>query len=302
MLNALFSAKKIQEFEELLKQNNAKQGLKSFFEASLLESSVILLFGFALLAELQASEELFIAFPIIAFAVPLLGNYFFQLLKFEKRKREIEEAVPDVLLQAASLPNNANFSNIAEYLARQNFGALSREFEKARVEISKGASVQEALRNISKRCRSSIVERMARLLTQGFESGADLSLVFRETAEDLIETRTILRERKAALTVQKLTLLFAGALIVPLVLGLLVGLVKGFDFESIADLGIGLQAVQRKELFNAALTANQAYIIEYAVIASVFVALIDNDLKKSIIYALALVPASLLAYGIASIL
>jgi len=82
----------------------------------------------------------------------------------------------------------------------------------------------------------------------------------------------------------------------------LVGMLKGFDFATIAEVGIGLQAVQRKELMQAALTATNIYIIEYAFIAGIFVALIENNLKKSIIYCLALLPASIVTFFIAGML
>ena len=302
MIEGVFGKEKVESFEAMLLQNNPRNSLKKFFEASLAEGAMILLIGFALAFELQAGEGFLLALPIAAFIVPLFANYFFQSLVFEKRKREIEEAVPDVLLQAASMPSNSSFSNIAEYLSRQDFGALSKEFEKAKFEIEKGASVQEALDNISRRCSSPIVERMALLLKQGFESGNDLSSVFRETAEDIIETRTILKERSAALALQKMTLLFAGALIVPLVLGLISGLIKGFDFAQVSELGIGLAEKQRKELIQAALTTSQLYIIEFAILASVFAAFIDNNLKKSVIYAVLLIPAGLAAFYVAGAL
>ncbi|MBS3057966.1 MAG: type II secretion system F family protein [Candidatus Diapherotrites archaeon] len=296
------SQKSLKEFELVLKGNSAKKSLKRFFEESCLEGALALMLGFAVLLELEAGEEWFFLLPILSFLLPLSFNYFFQILKFEKRKREIEEQVPDALLQAASMPYSSGFANIAEYLARQRLGALSKEFEKASLEIEKGATVREALENIAKRCNSRIVERMCTLLSQGFEAGISMSLVFRETAEDLIETRTILRERSAVLAVQKLTLLFAGALLVPLVLGLLAGMVNDFDFQSFGELGVGLGEKERLGLMQAAQFSNQVYIIEYAIIASLFAAFIDSDLKKSIIYVLALLPASSIAYFIASAL
>lgn len=302
MIDKIFGKEKLEKFEAMLLQNNPRNSLKKFFESSLAEGAFVLLFGLALAFEMQAGEEFLLALPIAAFITPLFSNYFFQSLIFEKRKREIEEAVPDVLLQAASMPSNSSFSNIAEYLSRQDFGALSKEFEKAKLEVEKGAAVQEALGNIAKRCNSPIVERMALLLKQGFESGNDLSSVFRETAEDIIETRTILKERSAALALQKMTLLIAGALIVPLVLGLISGLIKGFDFAQVSELGIGLGEAQRKELIQTALTTSQLYIIEFAVLASVFAAFIDSNLKKSVIYAVLLIPAGLAAFYIAGAL
>ncbi|MCX6802304.1 MAG: hypothetical protein NT067_04295, partial [Candidatus Diapherotrites archaeon] len=67
--------------------------------------------------------------------------------------------------------------------------------------------------------------------------------------------------------------------------------VSEFDFEGIEIAGFSSGA-QRAELLAVAATANNLYIIEYALIASVFLAWIEGMPKKALVYALVLVPLS----------
>ena len=99
--------------------------------------------------------------------------------------------------------------------------------------------------------------------------------------------------------IEKYTLLLASGIIVPLVLGLIVGLVQGMDFSGIEEFGIGTNVSQRKELLGTALIAIQAYIAEYSIIASVFVSNQEGNIKKAIIYALILLPLSLIVFSAA---
>ena len=119
-----------------------------------------------------------------------------------------------------------------------------------------------------------------------------MSSVFRAAADDFFETNSLLRERNAALVIEKYTLLFAGGIIVPAVLGLLTGMVSGIDFSGLQELGLGETLPEKTGLFEITLLASRIYIAEYAVIASVFIAEQEGNQKKAFLYALFLLPAS----------
>ena len=298
IMEKFFEKKQLRDFEEKLLENSGKniaRFLKESIFLGLIAALIISAAGLFLKTE----------FAIIAIAsistvfVFLLAAVFLQLYLFEKNKRKRELLVPDALLQAAMFPEKTDIVKIIEYLSRAEYGLLSKEFEKTHSEIVRGKSVENALENMKQGNKSMIIDRMCNLLIQGYESGADMQQLFQETADDLLETNSIIRERIAAMAIEKYTILFAGGIIVPLVLGLIVGMVQEFNFASLNLMDFGMSAEERKNILEAALLGNQIYIAEYALLASVFLAHQENNRKKAIVYAMILLPLSFLAYFLA---
>jgi len=232
------------------------------------------------------------AFCLACFPASLILNYFFSTYLLESRKRKMEALVPDLLLQASAFPRGVSMNRILGFFSKADFGLLGKEFEIALLEIEKGVSVENSLENLKKRCNSRIIDRAIDLLIRGYESGADLSSVFRAGAEDFFETNALLRERNAALVIEKYTLLFAGGLIVPAVLGLIIGMVSEIDFSGLQSLELGIESASRKELLETTIFANQIYLAEYALLASFFIASQEGNPRKAFLYALFLLPVS----------
>jgi pilus assembly protein TadC len=251
---------------------------------------------------IKTSSIIFSSVLISCILSPLILKFFYIQYLEEKTLREKEKLMPDVLLHASSFPKGISTVEIIKHLSNTKFKLISNEFKRVEREIRKGASVSEALSNFKKRNKSRIISRAINLLIQGHESGAEMSEVFRETAQNILETQGIIRERNSALTIEKYTLLFAGGIIVPLILGLLTALIQGFDFNALKELSIGLSKQNRKELLSSAMLGNQVYIIEYAIIASIFVANMENNSRKALIYSLILLPPSIISYSVGLIL
>ena len=290
----------INEFKFLLEQNG--KGKEWFFTVSSIA-------GFAFsLASIAASHLMNLSFYYSAaiaagfFASPFLLHYLLQKYLFELRKRKKEELVADMLLQASAFPRGTAFEKIIQYFSEERFGLLGKEFEKALEEMEKGATIQQALGNIAKRCRSSVISRATELLKQLYESGADMAATLREAAENILETNAILRERNSTLIIDKYTLLLAGGIVVPAVLGLLVNMVYSMDFSALEMLEFGRSVAEKRALLQATITANQIYIVEYALLASFFVANIEGNSKKALLYAMFLLPLSLLSFNAAKFL
>lgn len=297
LIEKMAGKKSVGEFEEKLLLNSNKT-FQEFVEKNFFCG---IIFGFA---AIFLAVWLKFAFTIIAvgffagFFLPFVAGFFYQNYLFEKNRSDKEKFVPDALLIAGSFPNGTPLETIFSNLSKDNCGKLSLEFEKALLEIRKGSTVENALNSLKKRNKSKIIDRAMNLFIQGYNSGAELSQIFRETAEDILETNSILRERASAMVVEKYTLLVAGAVVVPLILGLLVGMVSKMDFNLFSE-SFGLSVQQRKSILEAALFSNQVYLVEYAFLASVFAAFQENDKKKAMVYAAILVPLSLIVYNLA---
>lgn len=286
-------------FKSLLEETDSVKSVEKFWKEIFLQTSGFSIIGTVLLVgAIKESFWLLIA-EMLLLVLPLGFWFFFLLLRTEHFRREKEKLVPDLLLSCSAFPKGTDSLTLLKFGASPHFGLLGKEFERACSEIQNGATVEKALQSMKKRCRSKVVDRMADLLVLGYESGADLSKVFREAAEDLFETQFLLQERQALLLVQKYTLLFAGGLIVPIVLGLVSGLIQRLDFSALNLMEIGLNAPQRKELLEATGIGTPLYLAEYALLAAFFVANQEGNWKKGILYSAILLPIGLLAFWIA---
>ncbi|MBN2066951.1 MAG: type II secretion system F family protein [Candidatus Diapherotrites archaeon] len=287
-----FPKNALREFGEKLASNGSS--MERFLRHAVLFGFAASMASIAIMFQQGHAFSLIALSSICAFSAPSIFNFFLQQYIFERSKAKKEEAVPDALLLASTCPKGTPFTEILGMLGKAELGLLSAEFQKASVEIERAASVEQALRSMARRNKSSVVERAAGLLIQGYKSGADMQDIFREAASDLLETNSVLQERDAALVVEKYTLLLGGGLIVPAVLGLIAGLVSGFSFSSLNMIGLGIEG--RGEMLEAVLLANKVYIAEYAVIASAFIAFQEGQSKKAVLYASILLPLSIITY------
>lgn len=289
-----FAEEKIQQFEDQLSENFSLS-LGGLYSKALLAGAILSLafLCFALFFELQL-EAIIVFFALFLF-VPLVFSMLYYSYLIERRKKSLEQEAPMLLLQASVFPRGTPVSSIIAYLSRKENGLLGREFLKSKKEIEKGASVETALRKLKHRNNSPIIERLVDMLLIAYGSGECLGESFRELAEELLEMQSILAEKKASLAIEKATLLIGSAFVVPFILGILTGLVFEFDFEGIELAGFS-SSEQRTELLSIAFIANQFYIIEYALIASVFLGWLEGRPRKAFVYALALLPLSTLVF------
>jgi len=293
-LNLVLESEKIINFEELLSIK-----LEIFIVENIKLGIIFALLSVGILSLLQFEVLYITGISFICLLVPLLLKYSLATLSFERNKRNKEMIVPDLLLQASVFPKGTEITQMIKYVGSHDYGLLGMEFKTAYNEIQKGSSVEEALSNIKKRCKSRVIERAITLLIHGYKSGADMSQIFKETAEDILETNEILRERVSTLIIEKYTLIFAGGVIVPVILGMISGMVSGMNFSVIDGLELGMSSLERQEIFEAALFGTKIYILEYAIIASLFIANQEGNMKNAIIYAVFLVPLSFAAFVIA---
>jgi pilus assembly protein TadC len=222
-----------------------------------------------------------------------LGKY-----KSRKRTREMEEALPAALYQMASLSSFSPIEEAVRSVAESRHGALSEEFAAACNEMRTGSSFENAIGGVVSRNDSWLLRRALETILVGYETGADTAELLKSTAEDIEKTHDLHRQRAAAMAVEKYTLLLAGAVIVPLVLGIMISLVSGMSLNFPSELSGADEGVRKLVLSNAVL-GNQLYIAVYSVMASFFIALQENKKEKAAVYAAVLLPVSLLVFSAA---
>lgn len=234
-----------------------------------------------------------LAFGVAAF-VPIVAAYAIPNYFWMSRQREIEKELPQALYRAASDARGAPEELVAELA--EGRGALAEEFGKAASQLKNGIPMEPALEDMAASNDSRLLERAVGLLLQSYRTGADMSSAFKETAEEINDIAAVVQAQGASTTIEKYTLLLAGGVIVPSVLGTLTAMVGSLDFAGLAELGFGTGS--NTALLANAVLGSRIYIVEYALLAAVFVAYQEGAVEKAAIYAMVLVPLSVALFTI----
>lgn len=299
-LKTFIGQEKLKRFEDTLLINGSRtRTIKAWIGLCIIEGIVLMSCCMVLGWKFGARADAFLLLGAAGFFAPLGLNYLIQDIIFEKRKRKKEEMLSDLLLEASVFCDNASMERTIAKMAEHDFPLLKEDFARAYNEIKNGASIEEALNRIKELNQSKAYSRVIDLFIQGYLSGAKLSDIMKETAEDLLQTRAIISERQAVMLVTKYTLLLAAGIIVPAVLGLIIGLVSGLNFDSLGDLSIGMGVEQRKEMLTNAIFGTTIYVFEYSIISSFFLALHEGNKKQFWVYLLFLLPAALASFSLA---
>jgi hypothetical protein len=283
---------RIKSFDDKLLLNNSRlRSFEGYLGFSIIEGIFCMVLGMWVASNFFPKNFGFMGLiGFTSFFAPFFLNYLFVDILFEKRKKEKEELLSDVLLEASVFCDESSAVQAIKKLSEQDFVLLEDDFKRAYFEIKNGSSVEEALQRMKKLNKSKAISRVIDLFLQGYKSGARMSETFKETAEDLLETKAIIKERQAVMLVTKYTLILASALIVPAILGLIIGLVSGMNFNDMSELGLGLSVEERKALLESAVTGTTVYVFEYAGLSAFFLALQEGNKKNFWVYSLLLVP------------
>jgi len=113
------------------------------------------------------------AFAIGFFAAAICFFLYLPVLKKKKLSAEIEKDLPLALMAiSAELNTNIGFEKALKNICKEDYGLVSREFQKVWVEVSaKGASLQEAFISLGERYDSSILKRALSQLANVYEQG-----------------------------------------------------------------------------------------------------------------------------------
>lgn len=290
--------KYVSEMEQALLKVRYKNGAHAFVKGSALAGAAVLLAAVCLSVAMGLGERIVLASAVLLFMPGVLW-YFYLAYREEERIKRIDAEVPDVLLLAASIPRGMGIENVIRLIASEKRGPLSEEFRIVQGQIEAGMPIREALKEIAERSCSKPLGRAAALIAGSLESGAEMGSIFREAASDFMETNSILRERGASTAISKYTLLGAGGIIVPLILGLVRSMVSGLDLAAASGLGIGVSQQRAVEISRAAGLGSTIYMAEYAVLAAAFAAFQEGRPNRAVLYAAFLLPAGLLVYFIA---
>ena len=226
----LFGKEKLIGFRNKLLLNESGD-LKKFILICILEGLFFLTAGMITLFYFELDIDRVIILGIVLFFVPFFINYLWQDIKFENMKKKKENLLPELLLEASVFyDENSLLKNIKKM--SQIDLPFNKDFYRILREINNGSNIVDALNRLKTLNQSKNIDRVIDLFLHGYESGVALETLLKETAEDLLENNSILKERQAVMLVTKYTLFLAAGLIVPSIIGLIIGLVNGLNFNN----------------------------------------------------------------------
>ncbi|VVB58583.1 Type II secretion system (T2SS), protein F [Candidatus Anstonella stagnisolia] len=226
------------------------------------------------------------AFPFWAYFSPLYAGW--------RKEEELEKALPDALFHASSMLKGSSMEKIIAALAGGNYGGLSEKFSEAKRQVQTGASVASALGNVQKGANSLLFSRFCSLLLQAYYTGADMKIALRRAASDMLENFALVRERAAALSMQKYTLFFGGAIIVPVLLGSVLRIslaLSGGAFSGVEMFGEGF-AADNPSIETAIVPALHVYLALFALFCSILFGVFEGRSAQALLYFAILLPVS----------
>lgn len=215
------------------------------------------------------------------FVVP--GLFTHVIVQQEKRAQEIEKTAPDFLRQLSSmLQVGLSFENAMEDMSQYGEGPLYDEMRRTIIEIRMGRNFDDAWKAMSKRLKSTELERVFGIILDGRKSGSSISTVLLDVSDDLRDLLALKRERKSTVMMSVMFLLISAIIATPFAIGMVSvysGFMQSYGMES--------------EIILTAPIAGEIYMLIHSVLVGFIISIIMyGEIKKGIKFSLPLAAAS----------
>lgn len=131
----------------------------------------------------------------------------------------LESELPNILL-AGSSSNRFVLETMLEHASNCPSISLSEQSSAVLRQIRAGANPQKVLAQWAERTPSIMLSRALSLFIIGYQTGGKLQKALSTSAQDLLSSFSLVRERANLLSIQNYTLIAAGALLVPAILSI----------------------------------------------------------------------------------
>jgi hypothetical protein len=211
--------------------------------------------------------------------------------------KKLEDALVDEILNISSYVRSNDLKLILHKLANSNNKIISNDFKIILNKVNKGHKIKDLFKDLKEKYNSNLLDKFLDLLEYSISSGTVTLKDYKIIVKDYLKAKELLNERDSVLLMQKYTIIFAGGLIVPGILGIVISLVK--SLVGVVDISVvGLSS--SASLYLVSYYCAIIYIIEYVIISSFYLAQLEDNIKKFIYYLIFLLPVSLLIFFIAS--
>ena len=150
----------------------------------------------------------------------------------EKRKREVEERLPDFLRDiASSTASGMTIFDSIKSASEGDYGELTPELKMMVSQLSWGISIENALNNFAKRINTNEVKRLAITINKALEIGGNTSSVFNAAAKEIDQIKRVELQRKTEMSMYSIVIFISFFVFLAVIL-----IINGTIFTAIYDL------------------------------------------------------------------
>ncbi len=151
-----------------------------------------------------------------------------------KRKREIEDHLPDFLREiSSSTSSGMTVFDAIKSAADGDHGKLTPELKKMAAQLSWGISVNESLTNFARRIKTRSVERIVVTVNKALEIGGNTSSVFEAAAREIDQIKIVEQQRKSEMSLYSIVIFISFFVFLAVILIINTTIIAAFlDLES----------------------------------------------------------------------
>lgn len=197
-------------------------------------SSLLFVFGFlAFIGVSVVPGDFLSGMDYIVFGVlGCIGPIGFYNHVKEKRKREVEEKLPDFLRDIAnSTASGMTIFDSIKSASEGDYGELTPELKMMVSQLSWGISIEDALNNFAKRINTNEVKRLAVTINKALEIGGNTSSVFNAAAKEIDQIKRVELQRKTEMSLYSIVIFISFFVFLAVIL-----VINGTIFTAIYDL------------------------------------------------------------------
>ncbi|MFB6145149.1 MAG: type II secretion system F family protein [Candidatus Nanohaloarchaea archaeon] len=227
---------------------------------------------------------------IMVSVAPPIIPYVMISIAAEKRKKEMENVLPDALLLiSANLKSGLSIEKAFLLSARDEFGPLADELRQTAMEMFGGKPVQQSLNEMEKRIKSELFSETLKLLVDGLESGGNTANLLESSADDIRKSLELREEINSNIRMYVIFILMAAVVGAPLLFSISV-----YMSSSTAHMwdNVNLQQMSRAQSGSQGFTmsfqkpsVNTAFFEQFSVMAIIainfFAGLIISEIKNA---------------------
>jgi archaeal flagellar protein FlaJ len=172
-------------------------------------SFLLFLIGFLIMIDkAEFKGDMLTGLDFIVFGLlTIIGPVGFYISQKEKRKRVIENHLPDFLREISSATSSGMtvFDAITN-ASKGDYGKLGPELQKMASQLSWGIPVNEALENFAKRVDTESVKRIVVTINKALEIGGNTANVFEAAAKEIDQVKLVEQQRKAEMSMYSIVI------------------------------------------------------------------------------------------------